>query len=145
MKKIISFFTIVLLSCSTAFAQSNNTTAPSKIRQVVSFDENSNVGEIEVYENEKTTASYWFYKGYLELIFSDFQKTKGIVGFDCQCKSIEFYRNGNIQKEGVLLFPCDDHPVGPNSVEYGKWTYYNEDGTISKVVVHELHNGRDYE
>lgn len=47
------------------------------------------------------------------------------------CHSVEYYRNGNIKAEGDLIF-WSDSDIEIDSIEYGEWKYYNEDGTIKE-------------
>lgn len=47
------------------------------------------------------------------------------------CHSVEYYPNGNIKEEGDLIF-WSDSDIEIDSIEYGEWKYYNEDGTIKE-------------
>ena len=42
-----------------------------------------------------------------------------------------YYPNGNIEKEGMLL--CTEGPWMDDSVEYGEWKYYDENGNLIKT------------
>lgn len=49
--------------------------------------------------------------------------------YKSKCKF--FFQNGLIESEGIILY--DDSPLF-ESVEYGKWIYYTEEGAIKSVV-----------
>lgn len=47
--------------------------------------------------------------------------------YKCHYKS--FYPNGSVEKEGTLLWTED--PLMDDSVEYGEWKYYDENGELT--------------
>lgn len=47
------------------------------------------------------------------------------------CHSVEYYPNGYIKAEGDLIFWYDSD-IEIDSIEYGEWRYYNEDGSIKE-------------
>ena len=44
---------------------------------------------------------------------------------------IVYYPNGNIKEEGTVLWTED--PNMDDSVEYGEWKYYDENGNLIKT------------
>ena len=48
-----------------------------------------------------------------------------------KCHYRSYYPNGNIEKEGMLL--CTEGPWMDDSVEYGEWKYYDENGNLIKT------------
>ena len=61
-------------------------------------------------------------------------------GPDRICHCVEYYPNGNIEAEGDIIFWSDDDPE-IDSIEYGEWKYYDEDGSLKiKDVSKKLKN-----
>ena len=48
-----------------------------------------------------------------------------------KCYYRSYYPNGNIEKEGMLLWT--ESPLMDDSVEYGEWKYYDENGNLIKT------------
>ena len=55
--------------------------------------------------------------------------SSGILAY--QCYVIEYYPNGNKEKEGLLLW--EGSPESDCSFEYGVWKFYDEEGNLKEV------------
>lgn len=75
---------------------------------------------------------YYFRDGILYYLLKDFKKCEyPETNYVYQCYCIKYYPNGNKEQEGILLFV--DDPQTDFTSEFGKWKYYNEDGSLKEI------------
>ena len=83
---------------------------------------------------------YFFYEDgvFFTSVLKDFKKCEHPeTNYVYQCYAITYYPNGNKAEEGIWLFV--DDPLNDCTSEYGKWKYYNEDGSLKEIKEEKVH------
>ena len=94
------------------------------------------------YENGNMSGIWYYFGnyGHLEADAKDFAINTIRISYNSgqtwwlhkyKCHYRSYYPNGNIEKEGMLL--CTEGPWMDDSVEYGEWKYYDENGNLIKT------------
>ena len=96
------------------------------------------VGE---FKNDKYSGVWYYFlhiDGALAFSLKDFKKCEHPeTNYVYQCYCVDYYPNGNKQREGIWLFV--DNPITDATSEYGKWKYYNEDGSLKEIKEEKVH------
>jgi len=89
--------------------------------------------------NGEYSGTYYMFDddGHLMYICKNFKPNKSSISLsttipESKCYCINYYPNGYVESEGILLF--SDSPV-VDSFEYGEWKYYDENGNFKETKV----------
>jgi antitoxin component YwqK of YwqJK toxin-antitoxin module len=95
------------------------------------------------YKNDIITGTWYYFGdfGHLTTIQKNFKKNdkpipaehraQGVCPYQCYC--INYYPNGAIKSEGILLYVED--PESDLTFEYGEWKYYADTGELTTTKI----------
>ena len=104
-------------------------------------------GKLDIFGEYKSgimTGTWYRFEdtGHLVYSFRDFTENKNSVIVDgnkftpeFRCYIICYYTNGNIEREGSVLFFKEDAPDSDTAINYGEWKYYDESGKLIKTEI----------